>query len=371
MVKRLLLIACVLVGLAAPASAQNCVVVNGVTTCANTFRYLAPIFIVTSKAGPVVTITRGSLGAITDQAISSTATWLDSGTTYTHWKANVTNTASNSASLLMDLQVGGVSKYSVRVDGLVTLAASAPLVLGAFGRITPQSDGVFTLFNNGTSDFTRLQFGGTTSSFPSLSHSGNQLIARLADDSANAPFQASDISATSALRNTAAAITVGGGTGITVNQTGSAQQMTYKVTVAFGNFIAAAVTADVTLATLPAKTILQYAIADLTTPFVCAGTCTTATLSMTCGKTAGGNEYLVSFDADAAAAQFGDAQAELGAALKTVTPPSTPLGDLPSWAGTTAVQCRMTSGTGNIGTGAATNFNAGSITFYLVTTVMP
>lgn len=52
-------------------------------------------------------------------------TWSDAGTTFTAVKYNVTDTASNAASLLMDLQVGGASKFSVRKDGLVVSASGA------------------------------------------------------------------------------------------------------------------------------------------------------------------------------------------------------------------------------------------------------
>ena len=44
-------------------------------------------------------------------------TWADAGTTFTAIKMNVTDTASNAASLLMDLQVGGSSRFSVSKDG--------------------------------------------------------------------------------------------------------------------------------------------------------------------------------------------------------------------------------------------------------------
>lgn len=45
------------------------------------------------------------------------------------------------------------------------------------------TDGVVTLFNNAQTDFNRLQFGGTTSSFPALKRNGTRLDVRLADDS--------------------------------------------------------------------------------------------------------------------------------------------------------------------------------------------
>lgn len=242
------------------------------------------------------------------------------------------------------------------------LFVAVALVLGIAAIVGAQSQFVPNTWITGT----LLQFGGTTSSFPALkTGSASKLVVRLADDSADTLLQASDLQPSSAF------ITAGSGTGVTLLSLGKVETTVYKVTVASTNFIAAAVTADVTLATLPAKTAVAWMIADVTQTFACSATCTTSTLSMTCGKTAGGNEYLASFDADAAAAQFGDAQGELGTALKTATPPSTPIGDMPSWSATTAVQCRLTSGTGNIGTGVATNLSQGSITFYLVTTRMP
>lgn len=156
------------------------------------------------------------------------------------------------------------------------------------------------------------------------------------------------------------------GTGITLNNQSALGRRIYKITVASTNFIDAAVTDDVTIATLPAKTVVYRMIADVTTPFACTGTCTSSTLSMTCGKTAGGNEYVLSFDLDAAAAVFGDAIAEMGASLTSATTPvSSGVGDIPSWASTTTLQCRLTSGTGNIGTGSATNLSGGSVTFYV------
>jgi hypothetical protein len=58
------------------------------------------------------------------------------------------------------------------------------------GRFIPQSDGVWMITNNASSDWGRLQFGGTTSSFPALARSGTILQARLADNSAYAPLEA-------------------------------------------------------------------------------------------------------------------------------------------------------------------------------------
>ena len=46
--------------------------------------------------------------------------WDDGGTVYDGIKLNVTNTASNAASLLVDLQVNSSTVFSVRKDGKVT-----------------------------------------------------------------------------------------------------------------------------------------------------------------------------------------------------------------------------------------------------------
>lgn len=46
-------------------------------------------------------------------------TWNDGGTTFTAIKMNVTDTASASGSLLMDLQVGGSSQFKIGKDGTV------------------------------------------------------------------------------------------------------------------------------------------------------------------------------------------------------------------------------------------------------------
>lgn len=53
------------------------------------------------------------------------------------------------------------------------------------------TDGVIKIANNAETDFSRLQFGGTTSSFPALKRSTTKLLVRLADDSADAEIDAS------------------------------------------------------------------------------------------------------------------------------------------------------------------------------------
>jgi hypothetical protein len=163
----------------------------------------------------------------------------------------------------------------------------------------------------------------------------------------------------------AAAITAGSATGLTVNSSGDVRDLDYKVTLATTAFVCNATTCDVTIGTLPADTMLVNVYAKLTTTFACTATCTTSTLSMILGKGAGGAEYLASFDADAATGVFGDADAELGtlmtraAAIQGGTYNTT----------SQAVVLRLTSGTGVIGNGSATNLSQGSVSITLTTRV--
>lgn len=177
-------------------------------------------------AGAIISLTGGYIvahGTITTdaQAWSSTATWNAAGVTFTHLKANVTDTASAAASLLIDLQVGGTSQFKVSKAGLGTFAGgvtcaaliatsgtfSSTVLVGSAntlgwtsrsGMVSP-SDGVITLYNNAGNDFGRVQFGGTTSSFPAIKRVSATVACRLADDSADADFTAAGFSARSTL----------------------------------------------------------------------------------------------------------------------------------------------------------------------------
>jgi hypothetical protein len=83
-------------------------------------------------------------GANAQSMLDLAGTWNTSGTP-TGLKLNVTDTASNAASLLMDLQTGGVSRFNVDKTGALTLPAgasnSAPSLkigtnVGLFSRVS-------------------------------------------------------------------------------------------------------------------------------------------------------------------------------------------------------------------------------------------
>jgi hypothetical protein len=157
------------------------------------------------------------------------------------------------------------------------------------------------------------------------------------------------------------AITGGTGAGVTVNETGQVARTVYKVTALHTAFAAAASTADKTLATLPPRTQLQRIYLDVTTRFT-GGRATAA--SLTCGTSAGGHEYLTAFDVFTGTITRGLADSDLGPSLNRAS--AVQGGDLPSWSGATAVQCRLT--TRSAPTSALTR---GALTLYLVTEAVP
>jgi hypothetical protein len=80
---------------------------------------------------------------------------------------------------------------SANITSSVTVGAGAQYVWNGRSTLTSPSNGIVTVANNSDNDFGRLQFGGTTSSFPALKRSTTSLEVKLADDSAYAPFRAS------------------------------------------------------------------------------------------------------------------------------------------------------------------------------------
>lgn len=163
-------------------------------------------------------------------------TWNTSGNP-TAFKMNVTKTASGSSSLLMDIQLGGVTQFNIDDDGNATgivLKATSALVTtetngtiyGGNGRmIAPAGNGIFTMTNGAQNDFNRLTFGGTTSAYPSIKRNGSGLRLRLADDSGDATLEAGNTTINSVLTLTpitataASALTPGLGMFVVVNST--------------------------------------------------------------------------------------------------------------------------------------------------------
>ena len=161
-----------------------------------------------ATAGGGLLIAAGT--ATTDvNALSITQTWNAAGVTFEGIKLAVTDTASAAGSKALELLGGAgaaTNLFSVSKGGAGTLASdltlssgflntgsgdSAGIHVGAVLYITSPGTGIMTIWDNGQTDFNRLQFGGKTSSFPSLKRATTGLEVRLADDSNYGPFTAS------------------------------------------------------------------------------------------------------------------------------------------------------------------------------------
>lgn len=113
----------------------------------------------------------------------------------TAFRLNVTN-INSPFSYLMDLQVGGVSTISFSKTGSITAAgvSATNISAGSSGFIfwtsqtllSSPSDGLLKITNSAATDFTRLQLGGSTSSFPAIGRNGIFLEVLAADGAATA-----------------------------------------------------------------------------------------------------------------------------------------------------------------------------------------
>jgi len=74
-------------------------------------------------SGSALTLTGGTVTA-SAPVIDATQTWNASGTTFTGFRLNVTNTASASASLIADWQLGGTSQMQLRRDGTLRVGST-------------------------------------------------------------------------------------------------------------------------------------------------------------------------------------------------------------------------------------------------------
>lgn len=125
-------------------------------------------------------------------------------TAVTTWSTNGTglgmNLASGCTGNFLDFRVsGGASLFNVSCAGSATVSGNLTLGATSFGGWTGRSlvmspaNGTVEFLNNSSNGFTRLQFGGTTSSFGALQTNGTETDSELADGSARAPFGMSNL----------------------------------------------------------------------------------------------------------------------------------------------------------------------------------
>lgn len=81
---------------------------------------------------------------------------------------------------------------SLVASGSATIGASNSYIFSGRSSMNSSTNGDINLFNNAQNGFGRLNFGGTSSSFPALLRSSANLIVRLADNSANTDLEVLD-----------------------------------------------------------------------------------------------------------------------------------------------------------------------------------
>ena len=124
-----------------------------------------------NKAGDTMsgalTVAQGTITA-NAPGLNLTATWNNAGTTFQGIRLNVTDRAKAAASSLMTLTTSSGGLFDVSPTGGLTVGGSVFLGFNGRGYVRAPADGVFLLRNAAETDVDRLQFGGTTSSFPAI-----------------------------------------------------------------------------------------------------------------------------------------------------------------------------------------------------------
>jgi hypothetical protein len=146
--------------------------------------------------GTTATFVTTETGAASNPLLNLQQTWNNATTLFTGITYNVTDTASNINSLLLNFQVNGAYRFYINKSGTGVLAGS--LVLGATNQLSfttrsnlySPADGQIALRDTAGTSFNRLQFGGITNAFPSIKRNATALNFRLADDTADAPITA-------------------------------------------------------------------------------------------------------------------------------------------------------------------------------------
>lgn len=135
----------------------------------------------------VVGGTNNTAGAVwTFQGSRSTGDQTGGSILFQTSQAGSSGTSQNPLTTILTIAGNG----NVTVANSLSVGTAGILRFGNRGSISSPADSILLLRDFASSNFDRLQFGGTTASFPSLQRSGAGLIFQLADNSANTSFTA-------------------------------------------------------------------------------------------------------------------------------------------------------------------------------------
>ena len=140
---------------------------NGATIGSNALAVTGSTLLTEAVGSSALTLT-GATQTTAVPVLNATQTWNNAATTFTGVKLNVTDTTSAAASLLMDMQLAGASKFKVAKDGTITAANSFITTSGSFTIFSPTSG--LALRNGGTTIFSpadnTIRLGNNDSAAP-------------------------------------------------------------------------------------------------------------------------------------------------------------------------------------------------------------
>lgn len=119
------------------------------STTPNTGRFTTLTLAPSANTTPFTASGYSLTGTNAQSLFDLSGTWNTSGTP-TAFKLNVTDTASNASSLLMDLQVGGTSRFSITKAGYATLSSYNGVSTGVLGGIQLNSGSTNSLIGYST-----------------------------------------------------------------------------------------------------------------------------------------------------------------------------------------------------------------------------
>jgi hypothetical protein len=106
--------------------------------------------------------------------ISHTATWNNGAVLFTNIISNITDTASNGASLLMNLQVGGGTRFAITKAGEISSAsnlsvgASSNMRWASRSLMLSSADAKINFTDQAGTSFTSLTLGPESAGFPQI-----------------------------------------------------------------------------------------------------------------------------------------------------------------------------------------------------------
>lgn len=242
-------------------------------------------------------------------AASQFAIYIDrelSATRYAICLSGATNGTCLNA-ITVDGSTAATFSSSIVATGFTASGAAGISLTGTNGRITWTSAGRYLDMNEATGNLQLVSAG--------LALTTNTAVATLASSVG----------------------TAASGTGITATYSGALRQWVHRVNVT-NAALAAAGTSDITLHLTPVNSKINRVLAEVKT--VVSGGALSA-VTVVCGNTAGGNQYLLSGSVLSAQTTLGDVVGEMGAGVVSAT-----LADMGTVAsgvpGAITVQCRFT-----------------------------